>query len=368
MTHRIGNDRPPGRATSVLDRAVQAASGVGRGRRPRLLVLIGVGVLVLALVAAVVLALLPEDREPVAQPADTTVSPPAPWLSGAAGVGVVDGDFGDWRGRPVEISATWVDNDEAMVQLWQLKSGEEFGDWDLPLDIAIGAFSEDDGSWAEAAEGAYDARWERSLTNLRKLRVDRPGTTFVRFAHEMNGDWYEWSVDEDDVEDFQEAWRRFRALQEEVFPEAQLVFCVNRESVGTGLDWRELFPGAEHVDVLAVDYYNTSPPVASAEEWADSLDDTDEWGGPKGLEQHRAFAESVGLPLAVPEWSGNADEGDSPAFIAGMYEFFDTYGGSGPGQLLYEIQFNEEKDDDNWALYDPDTRMPRSAEAYQQLW
>jgi hypothetical protein len=367
VTHRIGNDRPPGRATSVLDRAVQAASGAGR-RRPRGPVLIGIGVLVLALVLAVVFAVLPEDREPVAQPADTTVSPPAPWLSGAAGTGVVDGDYGAWRGRPVEISSTWVDNDHAMVELAQLKPGEEFGDWDLPLDVAIGAFSDDDGSWAEAAEGAYDARWRKSLTNLRKLRQDRPGTTYLRFAHEMNGDWYAWSVDEDSADDFEQAWRRFRALQEKVFPEAQLVFCVNRESVGTGMDWREFFPGAEYVDVFAVDYYNTSPPVGTAQEWADTLDDTDQWGAPKGLDQHRAFAESVGLPLAVPEWSGNADEGDSPAFVQGMYEFFDAHGGDGAGQLLYEVQFNEETDDDNWVLYDPDTRMPRSAKTYQELW
>jgi hypothetical protein len=370
VTHRIGNDRPPGRATSVLDRAVQVASGVGGGRRRSGLVLIGIGVLVLALAFAVVFALLPEEREQGAaaeQPADAAVSPPAPWLSGAAGTGVDEGDFGDWRGRPVEISATWADNDEAMVELWQLQPGEEFGDWELPLDVAVGAFSGEDDSWADAAEGAYDDRWEESLTALRELREGRE-TTYIRFAHEMNGNWYQWSVDEDSAEDFQTAWIRFRELQEEVFPEAELVFCVNRESVDTGMDWREFFPGAEHVDVLAVDYYNRNPYVGSAEDWAESLEETDEWGAPKGLAEHLAFAREVGLPLAVPEWSGDADEGDSPAFIEGMYQFFDAHGGNGPGEVLYEVQFNMDKDDGNWALYDPSTRMPQSALTYQRLW
>jgi Glycosyl hydrolase family 26 len=328
----------------------------------------GVGVVVLALVGAVVVAVWPEHREPVAQPPDSVTSPPGPWLSGAAGTGVVDGDYGAWRGRPVEISATWVDNDQAMVKLSQLHPGEEFGDWDPPLDVAIGAFSGDDESWADAADGAYDDRWRTSLTNLRELREGKSGTTYIRFAHEMNGNWYQWSVNEDNAKDFVKAWRRFRALQQKVFPEAQLVFCVNRESVDTGMDWRDFFPGARYVDVLGVDYYNTSPAVSSAKEWADSLDDTDKWGGPRGLAQHLAFAKSVGLPLAVPEWSGNADEGDSPAFIKGMHDFFDKHGGTGPGQLLYEIQFNEQGDDDNWALYDPSTRMPKSAKTYQALW
>jgi hypothetical protein len=364
VTPGAGNERPHGRVSPFPERVARAAARMRRSP----LRLATLGVVVLALLAAVVVAVWPEDREPVLQPPDTVTSPPEPWLSGAAGTGVVDGDYGAWRGRPVEISATWVDNDDAMVKLAQLHPGEEFGDWDLPLDVAIGAFSGDDESWADAADGAYDSRWRTSLTNLRELREDASGTTYIRFAHEMNGNWYQWSVDEDSAEDFVTAWRRFRALQQQVFPEAQLVFCVNRESVDTGMDWRDFFPGARYVDVLAVDYYNTSPPVSSAAEWADSLDDTDKWGGPRGLDQHLAFAESVGLPLAVPEWSGNADEGDSPAFIEGMHEFFDAHGGTGPGQLLYEIQFNEEQDDDNWALYDPSTRMPRSAKTYQDLW
>jgi hypothetical protein len=266
----------------------------------------------------------------------------------------------------VEISGTWVDNNDAMVQLAQLQPGEEYGDWTLPLDIAVGAIGEGE-TWAEAAEGAYDRRWRESLTALERLRGDSE-TTYIRFAHEMNGNWYDWSVTEDDAEDFMTAWKRYRALQQRIFPDAQLVFNVNRESVDTGMDWRDLFPGAEYVDVLAVDIYNRNPYVDTAEDWQESLTETDEWGGPKGLSEHLDFARSVGLPFAVPEWSGAADEGDSPAFIEGMNAFFEENGGDGPGQLLYEIQFNIDKDEKNWVLYDPYTKMPESAEVYQQLW
>jgi hypothetical protein len=96
------------------------------------------------------------------------------------------------------------------------------------------------------------------------------------------------------------------------------------------------------------------------------LDDTDGTGAPKGLQAHLDFARSVGLPLAIPEWSGNADNGDSPAFIAGMHQFLASNAGTGAGQLLYEINFSVDTDGGRWLLFG-DTRMPESAAEYRAL-
>jgi hypothetical protein len=366
VTRETGHNVTTGGTTTVLEKAVAPARATQLKRRrwwgASIAAVVATGIAV-----GTVIAIQPDDPVRVVQTPDPRSSPPAPWMSGASGQGVTSGEFAEWRGRPVDISATWADNNEAMVALHQLRPDGEFGDWDLPLDIAIGALDEGE-TWGEAADGEYDARWRESLRNLRELRADRPGTTYIRFAHEMNGNWYPWAVTADDHQAFVEAWRRFRGLQQRIFPEAQLVFCVNRESVDTGMDWREFFPGRRYVDVMAVDYYNMNPSVDSAEEWQKAVVETDDWGGPKGLHQHRDFARSVGLPLAVPEWSGNADEGDSPAYIRGMHEFFDRYGGDGAGQLLYEIQFNMDKDERRWLLFDEYTRMPISAETYQELW
>jgi hypothetical protein len=289
-------------------------------------------------------------------------------MSGASGDGVLDGEFDEWRGAQVEITGTWADAEtELQTSLPTLRGrGAEFENWDRSLDIGIGAIGEGE-TWAEAAAGEYDARWERSLRNLARVWEGRPGTLYIRFAHEMNGNWYPWSVDADNYQDFIPAWQRFRELQQEFFPESQLVFCVNRESVETDLDWRETFPGAEYVDVLGVDYYNQYPYVETAEEFAEEATAFDDFGGPKGIQAHLDFAREQGLPLAVPEWSGNAGEGDAPAFIYGMYEVFAREGGTGPGQILYEILFNIEGFDDNFELW-PDTAMPNSAEQYRSLW
>ncbi len=291
--------------------------------------------------------------------------PAGTWLSGASGVGVADGNFAAWRGSPVEIIGVWADDDvDNQTNLYALQSGEP-GDWAGPVDIGIGAIFDGE-SWAAAADGAYDERWRESLTQMAELRAGK-GTTYIRFAHEMNGTWFPWSVAADEAGDFIDSWQRFRALQQELFPAAQLVFCVNRDSSDNDLDWREIFPGAEHVDVMGVDYYNQWPYVETREEWEESLVDTDGYGAPRGLQAHLDFARSVGLPLSVGEWSGNADEGDSVAFIEGMHEFFTANAGSGPGQLLYEVQFNVDIDGRRWLLHG-DTRMPASAAAYRALW
>ncbi|WP_432548505.1 malectin domain-containing carbohydrate-binding protein [Kineococcus sp. SYSU DK004] len=312
----------------------------------------------------------PAPVVPAPAPAPTPAPAPVPatagpWKSGASGVGVASGAFGAWRGSQVGIAATWSDNNTAAANFWQLDRGAEYGSWTGDLDVAVGAFDRGE-SWSAAARGAYDARWRASLTTLRTKWGNRPGTVYIRFAHEMNGNWYPWSVNAGNAQDFVAAWKRYRALQKEVFPGAKLVFNVNRESVNSGVDWRKTFPGAQFVDVMGVDYYNQYPYAGDAATFASSLQQVDGFGAPKGLAQHLAFAKSVGLPLSVSEWSGNADNGDSPAFVQGMFDFFRANGGTGAGKLLYEVQFNCDIDGKRWLLTEG-TRMPRSAAKYREL-
>ena len=366
MAHRQIDDRASRGAPGPTAASAGAPADGQRPavpRRRRRLVVGLLAALMAAVVAAVLFAVVRQEPAPAEPLAEGT----AEWLSGASGDGAVGGAFGAWRGREIDLVGTWVDNSYSMTALAPLQPGADLDGWDESLDIAIGAFDEGE-SWEEAATGAYDDRWRESLTGMRDLWGSRPGTLYIRFAHEMNGNWYPWKVTADDADAFVTSWKRFRELQQEVFPAAQLVFCVNRESVETGVDWRETFPGSQYVDVMGVDYYNQYPYVGSAEDWEKSLTATTEGGAPKGLQAHLDFARSVGLPLAIPEWSGNADEGDSPAFVQGMHQFLSNNGGTDAGQVLYEILFNIDKDDKRWLLYGDGVRMPESAETYRRLW
>ncbi len=299
-------------------------------------------------------------------PAPPSTPAPAPssgtWLSGSGGSDAAA--FATWRGRPLDIVSTWADSDAGQLGLWPLY--KEYKDWQKSIDLAIGAIDAGE-TWSAAASGAYDNRWRQSLTNMKSLWGSRPGTVYIRFAHELNGSWYPWNVTSSNASAFVSGWKRFRSLQKQIFPAAKLVFCVNRESsAANNIDWRTIFPGTSEVDVMSVDYYNQYPYVGTTAEWSSAILQYDAHGAPKGLQRHLEFARSVGLPLAVSEWSGNADMGDSPVFIQSMHDFFAANAGTGAGKLLYESQFNDAIDGGRWSLY-PNTKMAQSAARYREL-
>lgn len=292
------------------------------------------------------------------------------WRSGASGAGVADGSFGRWRGTGVPIAGTWNDSLEAQTRQCTVLPGYEYGAWTGDLDVAVGAIYEDRGeTWRDAARGAYDDRWRQALTTLRDAWGDRPGTLHIRFAHEFNGDWVPWAVHADEVGDFVTAWRRFRALQREILPGHLLVLCPNdASSASLGLDWRRAFPGTAYVDEMGVDAYNARDFTDDAAGFASNLDRVDSFGAPVGLEQHRRFAASVGLPLAVPEWSSDAEQGDAPAYVAAFHDWVRQHAGTGPGQVPYEILFNVAGfGDGKYEMY-PETRQPRASAEYARLW
>src|SRR5450759_1138105 len=284
------------------------------------------------------------------------------WLSGASCVGASDGSFGTWRGTPVAIAGTWANQGLNATQLYQLDSGSEFGSWQLPLEIAISPF-DSGGSWSAAASGSYDSNWNQSLTKLQAWVSSHPGPTYVRFAWENTGDWYPWAVNSGNYSDFITGWRRFSGMQKSTCPTAKLVFNVNRDSHG-GFDWRQSFPGSQYVDVMSVDYYNQYPYCGTTGDWDGAVNSTDSYGAPIGLQQHLNFAASVGLPLCVSEWGGNADDGDSPTYVQEMHDFFAANAGTGAGKILYEILFNSSDSPGQWQMY-PTTRMPNEAARYQ---
>jgi len=284
------------------------------------------------------------------------------WLSGASGEGAADGALGQWRGDDVDIVGTWADQGDNQTELYSIAPGGEVADFDGAIDIAPGGLLDGE-TWPAAADGAYDERWRESLTRMAKLRQGR-GTTYVRPFHEFNLAGWNWSVRPSDADDFKTAWARYRAIQQEAFPEAQLVYGVNVTSSGTDLDWRTTWPGQGQADVLGVDTYNGWPTITSADDFEAQLDARGDDGIPVGLDAYAEQAADWGVPLAVPEWSGRAEMGDEPAYVEGMVDWFAANAGNGPGQLAYEVLFNAPQDDGNFQLFADGGRLPASGEAY----
>ena len=106
---------------------------------------------------------------------------------------------------------------------------------------------------ADIADGAEDQRIGQWAARARQL----PGTILLRFAHEMNGDWYPWSVRKDPAqrpEDYVAAWRRIHALfQEQRADNVQFVWCPNFEPADNIACY---YPGDDVVDWVGLDVYN----------------------------------------------------------------------------------------------------------------
>ena len=289
-------------------------------------------------------------------------------MSGASGQTVENGTFATWRGSPLDIVGTWNDSREAQTAQWSL---EAYNGWNGDVDNAIGAIFGGE-SWSAAANGAYDARWTRALQKVNELRQGK-GRVYLRFAHEFNGDWYDWSVRAGQEADFVKAWRRFHGLFEQhMDPRHQLVYSPNWDTTMSGLDIRATWPGKDYVDVISPDYYNQYPYNTTRDGWWSTMTSREGNGGPKGMETWRQFAEQQGLPIGLSEWGGRAPSGgqggDNPAFVTFMHEWMGQHAGTGPGDFLYEIYFNVNGFGDNQFEIYPTTKMPKVAAKYRELW
>ncbi len=300
------------------------------------------------------------------------------FTTGVSCRGAADGVFGRWRSLPVEVSCTW--GKDGALNL--LAPGAEFGDWEGDLDYAPQYYFDSTFSWRSLADGEYDKVLRADLTALRDAWGGRAGTLYYRFQHEFNGHWYPWGISNDTIEDHKEGWRHFAGIFREVFGYDSRFWLSWSPAVGVAsrflADVSTAFPGADVVDVIGVDYYDFFP-TSTAAEWEAALDSTDDAGGPVGLGAWREFAESVGVPLALPEWGQQF--GDNPLFIAKVHEFLDkwrfTGEGSSAGRVIYDCYFNQVISDGtpetngDFLLSDngvDNPLRPEAAATYRELW
>lgn len=303
------------------------------------------------------------------------------WLSGAAGDRAANGRFGRWRHASVAIGATWDNGNDAQLRMASICPGGDWARWKKPLDVAVGAIDQTKGdTWAAAAKGAYDNRWKRSLLRIKTCWGKRDQRNlYIRFAHEMNLGSMPWSVKGGHEADFVKAITRYSTLRYKILPKAKIVLCpTDGTDTGLGVDIRKLWPGKDRVgrrvvDVYSIDTYNGYSVVHDQQEFADKLMATGKNGIPFGMETHRQFAEQMGVPFAVSEWSNNGNPkdagkgGEEPEYVRQMNAWFRDHAGDPkrpkPGQLIYEVQFNLQGQFAFW----PTRFQPKTAAAYRTL-
>ena len=287
----------------------------------------------------------------------------ASWHSGAAGAAATDGSFGTWRGEPLQVVGTW--SDSTAQEQTDISSMDKYRDWNGDIDVALGALAPGD-TWAQAAGGAYTGRWTQAVRNVKAKRAGNSGTTYIRFAHEMTGDWFDWKVTPGNVGDFKTSWRLFHDILKREFPQAKLVFSPN-DGNHSGVPMDQIWPGDDLVDVVGPDSYDGYPDKTDQGLWDTAFFSTKD--GPQGLGAWLAFAKAHGKPFALPEWGLRFS--DNPFFITKMHEFL---AGCAPkpsdtslaGRCVYDIYFNiVNNGNSGFVIYGGNN--PNAAETYRSL-
>ncbi|WP_262339047.1 glycoside hydrolase family 26 protein [Gordonia sp. CNJ-863] len=101
--------------------------------------------------------------------------------------------------------------------------------------------------------GQHDAALHRWASQL----ASWTHPVLLRYAQEMNGSWYPWSVgvNGNSAAEFRTAWQRMYAIISNAAPNVSFVWAPNAITEGT-TDFTNCFPGHEFVDYLGLDGYN----------------------------------------------------------------------------------------------------------------
>lgn len=120
----------------------------------------------------------------------------------------------------------------------------------------------DEGPIGSAARGVFPPAWSRFLSRR------HPRVPYLRFAHEMNGDWYPWSGD---AGRYKRAFEKFSSRANERY---QIIWCPNVDYPGAH-PMDAFYPEDDAVDIIGVDgysaTYNEYPPSA-IDVFGDTLD------------------------------------------------------------------------------------------------
>ena len=268
------------------------------------------------------------------------------WHSGAAGPEVANGSFGSWAGHSLGIVGVWCDSIEEAQR--DLDAVDAYSGFDGDMDVAVGGLVKGE-TWQQAASGAFVDRWTTAMRNLKAKRQGK-GITYVRIAHEMNGDWMPWGINAANLAAYKTGYRLYASIVRKEFPQARLTWSPNGGN-HTNVSIDDQYPGDDVVDVVGPDIYDGYPEVTSPSLWQESSSKWLTAANPQGLGAWQTWAARRGKPLALPEWG--LPYGDHPEFIRGVHDTLAAHAasrgsGSNAGRFVYDVYFNAE---DKFKLY-----------------
>ncbi len=194
-----------------------------------------------------------------AGPAGEQPGPPPRFGLNVPGHEVAEGDrVGDLVGCPPALVSAFVklDSDFGAAELAELGAGgrvplitfepwswrSEHGDADVP---------------AYALRRLVEGAWDDELLRLGDVLATHRGEVMLRFAHEMNADWYPWAAaaNGNTPAQYVAAWRHVHRMVSQRAPHVTWVWAPVATWWPDALPLERLWPGEEYVDVVGVTGY-----------------------------------------------------------------------------------------------------------------
>ena len=161
--------------------------------------------------------------------------------------------------------------------------------------------------------GIYDGYIESFASRLKSIDE----VVFLRFAHEMNGDWYPWSGSKLGKDKYIAMVKHIREIFNRLDADnVKWVFSINWENIPKDNRYHLYYPGDNNVDYIGIDGYNWG----DTQSWSKWISFKDIF-----LEVYEDITERYEKPILISEFSSSSQGGDKAKWIKEAFGKYKKY-------------------------------------------
>lgn len=157
-------------------------------------------------------------------------------------------------------------------------------------------------------DGVLSGKWDSYIANFADKLKDIESSVYIRFAHEMNGNWYPWSGSKIGRDKFVAIYRYVKDIFDRTnATNVKWVFSLNWEDIPRENNHFMLYyPGDKYVDYVGIDGYNWG----NTRSWS-------KWMSFKAIFKKRYTEITTRLkkPILISEFSSTSSGGDKSRWI-----------------------------------------------------
>ncbi|UCD14932.1 MAG: hypothetical protein JSV34_04200 [Candidatus Omnitrophota bacterium] len=135
--------------------------------------------------------------------------------------------------------------------------------------------------------------------------INKP--VLIRFAHEMNGDWYPWAGIKVGADKFKAGYRYVKGIfDSENADNVKWVFSINWQNIPQENDYRLYYPQDENIDYIGIDGYNWG----NTQSWSKWMSFEDIFS-----QKYTEITTNLKKPVIISEFSSTSSGGNKAMWI-----------------------------------------------------